>query len=267
MAPWSANRHEDGSKLWGGRPRPRGRPSSRPGRPGGRRRTRGSAPRHGSRFNGAARALKAALLCLLCVSLKAEIIDRVVVSVGDQVVTEYRIHRAAEMAAFLNGGPVGLSGPDRRAIADQLVEQALIRREIGLSRFSPVPRADVEQQIARIQKDLKLDDAGLRARLASYSLSYDDLYEEVKWQLTLYRFIDFRFRPGVQVSEDEVQVYYDGEFTDAVKKAGGVRPPLEDVHDDIVSVLTERKVQAAIEQWAEQVKEQVRIRYREEAFQ
>ncbi len=207
-----------------------------------------------------------AILALMAALAPAEVIDRVTVSVGSQVVTESAIRRFAQLEAFLTGKPARLSPAERRETAGRLVEQTLIRREIELSRFQPISNAEVEAQVARIRKDLGLDDAALRARLAANSLSYEDLFEEARWQLTLFRFIEFRFRPGVQVSEQEIGVYYDGELVQELNRAGRPRPPLDTVRQDILNILTERKVQAALGQWLDQAAQQVRIRYREETF-
>lgn len=213
--------------------------------------------------------MRATLFLLLLVPAfsPGEIIDRVSVSIGSQVVTDGAIRRAVQMEGFFTGAAPKLDGPSRRETARRLVEQAIIRREIELSRFNPITRAEVESQIAKIMAGLHLDDAMLRGRLAARSLNNDDLFEEARWQLTLFRFIEFRFRPGVQVSEQEVGVYYDGEFASEMKKAGKPRPALDAVRGAILSVLTERKTQAALDQWLDQAVQQVRIRYREEAFQ
>ena len=196
----------------------------------------------------------------------AEIIDRVVASAGAQVVTESAVYRQAQIGALLSGVPARLDGASRRRTAEQLVDQALVRRAIELSRFAPVSREETEQQIAHIQETLGVDDQELRSRLAKLGLIMDDLFQEAEWQLTLFRFIDFRFRPGIQVSDQEVSVYYDGEFAAMMNRAGKPRPPVEEVRDDIVSILTERKIQGSMDQWLEQLRQQVRIRYREEAF-
>jgi len=209
----------------------------------------------------------AIILLLLCpASARPEIIDRVVASAGSQVVTESSVYRQAQMAALLNGETTRLDAASRRRIAEQLVDQALVRRVIDQSRFEPVSRQETEQQVAHIQQTLGLDDDALRARLAQLGLTSDELFQEAQWQLTLFRFIDFRFRPGVQVSDQEVSVYYDGEYAGMMSRAGKPRPPLDEVRDDIISLLTERKIQGSMDQWLEQLRQQVRVRYREEAF-
>jgi peptidyl-prolyl cis-trans isomerase SurA len=207
------------------------------------------------------------ILTLGAALASGEIVDRVVASVGAQVVTAGAISRMADLEAFLSNSAPRTKPADRREMAQRLVEQALVRREIELSRFSPISRADAEQQIASIQKDLGLDEAALRARLALHRLSYEDLYDEARWQLTLFRFVEFRFRPGVQVGEQEIAAYYNGELVEEVRKAGRERPDLDSLRETILRILTERKVQGALEQWLEQASQQVRVRYREEAFQ
>ena len=69
----------------------------------------------------------------------AEIIDRIAVSVGKSVITTSDIDRQIRVSAFLDGVKPDLSPANRSAIADRMVEQKLIRRELETSRF-PVPQ-------------------------------------------------------------------------------------------------------------------------------
>ena len=85
---------------------------------------------------------RAALILLCLTVLHGEIIDRIAVAVGKQVITSSQIDTEERVTAFLNG-----SGADadavavRKKAAGRLIDQTLIRREIELTRF-PVPRPE-----------------------------------------------------------------------------------------------------------------------------
>src|ERR1017187_6822016 len=81
-------------------------------------------------------------VALLAVTLpaRAEIIDRIAVSVGNRVIAESDLHREIRVAAFLDGVQPDFSPAGRRATAERMVEQVLIRRELEISRY-PIPSA------------------------------------------------------------------------------------------------------------------------------
>ena len=72
--------------------------------------------------------------------LSGEIIDRMAVSVGNQVITEGQIDEEIRLTAFLNHEQPGASVTERKKAAGRLIEQALIKRDMDLSRYPPPPR-------------------------------------------------------------------------------------------------------------------------------
>jgi hypothetical protein len=195
-----------------------------------------------------------------------EVVDQVLVSVGLQVITGSAVRRQEKLDAFFAGKAPAPAA--RRAIAERLVDQALVRREVELSRFVPPSMAETQAQAARVRAEMKLSEAAFAAALKKAGISEEAFLEEVRWQITLFRFIDFRFRPAVQVSDDEVRTYYEGDFLTALRESapGQEAPPLEEVRGRIAAVVTERKLQDAIAAWIEQSRQQVKIRWHEEAL-
>jgi hypothetical protein len=70
----------------------------------------------------------------------ADIIDRIAVSVGAQVITASDLDREIRVSAFLQGSVPDFSPAARRATADRMVDQKLIHHELETSRY-PVPQA------------------------------------------------------------------------------------------------------------------------------
>ena len=66
---------------------------------------------------------------------RAEVIDRIAVTLDNQIITESEVAREIRLTAFLNGDPLDFSPEARRKAAGRLVEQKLIRREIDLGRY------------------------------------------------------------------------------------------------------------------------------------
>ncbi|HEY5163139.1 MAG TPA: hypothetical protein VII81_09020, partial [Terriglobales bacterium] len=73
------------------------------------------------------RALLAIAFTLAAVA--AGVIDRVAVVVGTQVITESEVLLEVRLTEFFNGQPLDLGVDQRKAAAERLVDQQLIRNE------------------------------------------------------------------------------------------------------------------------------------------
>lgn len=200
--------------------------------------------------------------------LKSDILDRIAVSVGNRVITASDLEREIRVTAFLNGVKPDLSPAGRRAAAERMVEQKLIRNELENSRY-PVPAiSEVEPQLEQFKKRYFADDAAYRRALADAGITEDDLKAELLWQRTLLLFIDIRFRPGAQATDQEIQDYFDKTVAPAARAAHpGETPTLEQYRDEIERKLTGERVDQETDRWLEQVRRRTQVVYHPEAFQ
>lgn len=208
----------------------------------------------------------ATLLVLLAALAPGETLDRIAARVGNDAITDSALRRHLRMEAFLAGRAAELSSASRRKAAERLVDQMLIRRELELNRFAPPASADVDEQISKLMKARQEDSAALARSLASYGFSFEDLRTEVLYQIMLLRFVDFRFKTGVLVTDAEIQESYDKEVVPEARQRNAPPPSAEEARAGIVDLLTFRKTTTAMEQWLVQTRQQVKIRIFEEAF-
>jgi hypothetical protein len=198
------------------------------------------------------------LLSFLIHSPAADIIDRIAVAIGNRVITESEIFRQIRVTAFLNEEKPDFTGENKRRTAERLVEQALIRREIETSRYINPAEVAASPAYENLLKRYR-DDAAYRRALSEYQITDEDVREALVWQNTVLDFVEVRFRPGVQVPEIEIKDYYEHELP-------APKPPLEEVRGQIEAILTQRRVDSALDRWLGQARTQMRIRYKEEVF-
>ena len=147
-----------------------------------------------------------ALLITLAAWLHGEIIDRVVVSLGTQVITATELETELRVRAFLDKKPLDLSAAAKKEAADRLVEQKLVRKEIELSPYPVSEQA--ETTVESVRKSYGSQEA-FEAALRKYGITAEDLSEYLKWENQLLSFIDWRFRRGLQITEPEIRDYFD----------------------------------------------------------
>jgi len=200
------------------------------------------------------------ILPFLAALLSADIIDRIAITVGNQVVTESQIGDEIRVTAFLNREKVDLSLEARSQAASRLIEQALIKREMDLSRY-PLPElSDTGESLESI-KAMYESDAAFQSALQSYGITSDELTRRLWWQLTLLRFIDYRFRPGIQIPSSDVQAYYRQQLSEWEQKGTKPIPTLDESRDQIEEILTQKRIDQALDQWITDSRKQVTINY------
>ena len=207
------------------------------------------------------------ILALLAAPAPAQLVDGVAARAGTSVITLSAVRRHLRMQAFFTRTDADLSPASRRAAAERLIDQALVRRELEFTRFAAPPDSDIDSQIERLLKERNEDAAALASELARYGFTLDDLRQELRYQLALLRFVDFRFSPGIQVSADEIEAAFRDELLAPAQKSGAPAPTLDEARPQIERLLIYRKTTAALEQWLLQARQQVKIRLFEGAFE
>ena len=160
------------------------------------------------------------LSSLMLGNVRAEIIDRIVVSVGNQVVTASEVRREIQMAAFLNGAEPDFGADSRRKAAERLIEQKLIRKEMEVGRYPGPAAAETEPLLQQVREQRFKSNEEYLGALAKYGISEPDLKAQLLWQLTVLRFVEFRFRvPGDTASKAQVNQEIDKEMDAWLKEA------------------------------------------------
>lgn len=208
------------------------------------------------------------LLCLLPWA-SAEIIDRVAVSVGTTVITESELLEQMRVRAVLEDVALKVDGDSKRDAADRLIQQTLIRREIDNTRYIPPEGALAEPLVAAFKLSrFNNDEARYRSALQSAGISDAELTAAFLWQLTVLRFIEFRFRPGIQVSPEDIREYYEQKFLPEWRsRTKDPVPSVEDSAGMIEEILVQERIDNQLDRWISQSRTQVSIRYREEVFE
>ena len=198
--------------------------------------------------------------------LPAEIIDRIVITVANQVITQSQVDEEIRVTAFLNRDKLDLSADAKKEAANRLIEQALIKREMDLSRY-PLPALSDTGESLRTLKAMYPSEAEFQDALQSYGITPDELSRRLWWQLTLLRFIDYRFRPGIQIPAADVQAYYRQQVSEWEQKGTKPIPTLEESRDQIEEILTQKRIDKALDQWIKDTRSQVTIPYLDPGLQ
>jgi hypothetical protein len=206
------------------------------------------------------------VLVLFATLASAEIIDRIAVTVDNQVITISEIGEALRVAAFLNGEKPDFGPAARRKMADRLIEQVLVRREMELTRYPEPPATEIEQTLSQVTHRFP-SETQFQQALAEYKLTRRQIENSLRRQITLLHFTDLRFRPEVQVQESDVKQYYETVYLPEIRKKGVTpEPSFDDAQDDCEEALTTQLVDKRVDAWLAEARGRARIEYDEDAF-
>lgn len=201
------------------------------------------------------------LAAILAPAAAGAVVDRTAVAVGNDVITETEILEEIRVVAFLNNQPADLGPAARRAAAERLIDQYLIRREMRISMYEMPAPAEAQAMLDNLRRARFPGDAALRAALQRYGITEAQLKRHLLWQLTAMRFTDLRFRAGLSEPAEDILRRLENEAeTRADRTAPGAPPPAP-------ATLPEPTVDQQLDEWLRAARERTRIQFMKEAFQ
>ncbi|MGA8103379.1 MAG: hypothetical protein WB869_14560 [Candidatus Acidiferrales bacterium] len=183
----------------------------------------------------------------------ATVVDGIVERIEDDIITESEVRELEAFQKLVNGRAMS-----RDDVIRELTDQWIIRNEAGVNRFRQ-PSAEAQVHAFEDFSQRFSSPEEMHARLAEAGLTEAALKRLLGEQLYLSSFLEVKFRPVAQVTEDQIDAYYGGEFTDDLKKRGESIPPRADVEDQIRELLTERTVSERSERWLDDTRTRLHI--------
>jgi hypothetical protein len=210
--------------------------------------------------------MRSVTILLVAMAANAAVLDRIAVTVGKQVITESDIVRDLRVAAFLDHKPVDLSGEQKRKSADRLVDQLLILQEATFSRVNLAAPEDAAKMLEQLKASLYPSEIEFSAGLAQYRITEEDVLNQLLAGLRAMRFTDVRFRPEVQLTEDDLHEYYDKLAAEWRRKDPANVPAFEASRDQVEKLLTDERTAQALDRWLGNQRTATQILYRERVF-
>jgi len=196
----------------------------------------------------------ALLLAMLVLPALATIVDRIAITLGSQIITDSEIDQRIRLTAFENGEQPDFGLASRKQAAQRLIDEKLVEHEMTVGHYPGMPDDRKPALLAVYEKGG--GPARLAGELGKLGLTRNDLMNDLARQQNLLTFLNLRFRPAVQVPEQEIQRYYRQHFAQA-------NVPLNEVRSTIEQKLTDERADAELDQWLKRQRERTGIEYLE----
>jgi peptidyl-prolyl cis-trans isomerase SurA len=182
-----------------------------------------------------------------------QVVDRIVARVDSDVITKSELDELGDFQKLVSGKA---QTADERL--RELVEQWMVGREATYAGFHAPAPAAVDKAYADLEKRFPSPEAFARKR-EEMGLTQEGVRKMLECQLLLSSYLDYKFRPQVQVTEDDVEEYYRKTLVPELKREGQPVPSLESVADRIREVLIERGISRLSADWLDQMKERWKV--------
>jgi hypothetical protein len=180
-------------------------------------------------------------------------VDGVAARIEDDIITESEVRELGAFQMLVDG-----KSKPRPELIRELSDQWLIRSEATATKYGQPPAADVDRAYAEFVKQFPSPE-DFEKRCAGAGLTEAAVRRMVAQQLYLSRFIDYRFRPEAQVSDEQVETYYRDEFSPQLKARNQPVPPLDDVDDAVREVLIQRAISDRAAKWLSESRDRLKI--------
>ena len=210
----------------------------------------------GVRNSSGGRAVGASIIMVCLFSLfaatgRAELIDRVVASVNNDVITLSELRQAVAFNAALGGK--GNGRQLERETRDGLINGRLLLQEAYRLKFAEASEQDIAAEVGRLRQRLGSDDA-YREFLDRTGLTEERLMRMLGDRLLIERFVEKKIGLFARVSRDEAQSYFQDHPNEFKDKR------FAQVQKSITELLSQQKVSQQLDQYIAELRDRAVIR-------
>jgi hypothetical protein len=184
---------------------------------------------------------------------QVQVIDAIVVHIEDDVITLSELRDLAAYQQLLDG-----RSQSNQELRTELIEQWVVNNEAATTRF-PLPAAtEVDREVMRVENTFP-GPAAYQQRLQALGLTEQSVRRIITRQIYLARYLDYKFRSSIQVSDAAIADYYRDHLVPELQAKGQQAPPLADVTDKIRELLIEQGVNDRSAAWFDETKPRLKI--------
>jgi hypothetical protein len=181
------------------------------------------------------------------------VVDKIVAHIEDDIITLSEVRELSAYQQLVDGH----SESDDKVL-NELIEQWVVNNEAVSTQFPPAAETEVAREVARIQSQFP-SPQGYNQRLSDLGLGQDDVKKMVAREIFLARYLDYKFRPAVQISDDDIAKYYRESLVSALTAKGQSAPPLDQVTEQIRELLIQQGVNERAANWFDETKSRLKI--------
>ena len=184
---------------------------------------------------------------------QTQIVDAIVVRVEDDIITLSELRELATYQQLLDG-----RSQSNEEIRSELIEQWVVNNEATTTGFPLPAQTEVDRELSGVEASFS-SPAVYQQRLEAIGLPAAAVRRIITRQIYLARYLDYKFRSSIQVSDAALADYYRDHLVPELRAKGQQAPPLTDVTEQIREVLIEQGVNERTAAWFDETKPRLKI--------
>jgi parvulin-like peptidyl-prolyl isomerase len=181
------------------------------------------------------------------------VVDRIVARIEDDIILQSQVHELGAFQQLIDGHA---ESDDK--LLEELIEQWLVETEATASHFPQPAQSEIDRELTRLKEHFA-NPQNYASRLNELGLSAAQVLQLLIRQIYVERYIDYKFRPSVQIEPADIDAYYQKELLPELAKSNQPAPHRAEVEEQIRELLIQRGISEMTVKWLDDTKTRLRI--------
>jgi hypothetical protein len=181
------------------------------------------------------------------------VVDRIVARIEDDIILESQVRELGAFQELIEG-----HAESDDQLLSELIQQWVVQTEATASHFPEPGQLEVDREMGRLTRSFASPDA-YSARLNELGLTAAQVRQMLVRQIYVERYLDYKFRPSVQIESSDIATYYQKELLPELAKKNQPVPARAEVEDQIRELLVQRGISDLAAKWLDETKSRLKI--------
>jgi hypothetical protein len=181
------------------------------------------------------------------------VVDRIVARIEGDIILESQVRELGAFQQLIEG-----HAESDEQLLSELIEQWMVQTEAAASHFPDPAQSEVDRELNRLTASYASPEA-YSAKLRELGLSAGQVRQLLARQIYIERYLDYKFRPTVQIEPADLETYYKNELLPELAKQNQPAPRQADVEEQIREVLVQRGISSLTAKWLDDTKSRLKI--------
>jgi hypothetical protein len=183
----------------------------------------------------------------------SRVVDRIVARVEGDIILQSQVRELGDFQQLIEGHA---ESDDK--LVNELIEQWVVSTEASTSHFPEPAQSEVDREMTRLQGKFSNPES-FSARFHELGLTSSQVRRMLSRQIYVERYLDYKFRPSVQVDSSQIDAYYQKELLPELAKKNEPAPGRRAVEEQIRELLVQRGISDLTAKWLDDTRSRLKI--------
>lgn len=183
----------------------------------------------------------------------ARVVDRIVARIEDDIILQSQVRELGAFQQLIEG-----HAEKDDKLLEELIQQWVVETEATASHFPQPAQSEVDRELARLREHFASPET-YASRLNELGLSAGQVHQLLSRQIYVERYLDYKFRPSVQIEPADIDAYYKKELLPELAKKNQPAPNRAAVEEQIRELLVQRGITDLTVKWLDDTKSRLKI--------